>query len=112
MIDRVKAAELLAKFRLRKERGMALLDFVRDIVQGTVYYSVLKLTFDKYMGISLPYWLLVPLMAVYYVLQYLIGYLDEKVGFWKFENQYASETLNPHVAKLNQILEEIKKLNR
>ena len=38
---------------------------------------------------------------------YLIGYLDERWGFWKLQAKYSSQELNPFMKELDKKINEI-----
>lgn len=84
-----------AKLFMRMGRGDGLLsrfiDPLRDILDGTVYMFAIKGVF----GISISLSTLVVIIILKKVTEYLVGYADEVVGFWKFENEYASREINP-----------------
>lgn len=55
------------------------------------------------------YWLL-PILLV--IVLYTLGYIDERWGFWKQENEYNTGTLNPHLRYISDgirtLLERVK----
>ncbi len=76
---------------------------IKDILEGTVYLFAIKgLT-----GIIIPPWVLIPLMVLKKTLEYFLGWFDQKVGFWKIENAYASEHLNPFNEELMKRIKNI-----
>lgn len=88
-------AELLAKYLLRSGRGGGLVNHVtdlpRDVLEGTVYLFALK----GLLGVEIPAAYLIIIVLIKKVVEYSIGWLDECVGFWKIENEYASRNINP-----------------
>lgn len=84
-----------AKLLIRMGRGDGLLsrfiDPLRDILDGTVYVFAIKGVF----GVSISISTLIAIIALKKAVEYIIGYVDEHVGFWKFENEYTSREINP-----------------
>jgi len=78
-------------------------DLFRDILEGTVYLFAIK----GLLGITVDPKYLVVIVITKKTIEYLIGWFDEKVGFWKFQNDYASRRINPFNA---EILERIKNI--
>lgn len=93
-------AEGLAKYVLRTGRGGGLIsqitDMGKDILEGTVYLFAIK----GLLGIVIsPLWLPV-IVVVKKIAEYSLGWIDEHVGFWKFENDYITRKINPFNAEL------------
>ena len=88
-------AEVLAKYLLRSGRGAGLVNHVtdlpRDVLDGTVYLFALK----GLLGIEIPPIFLVFIVITKKIVEYMIGWTDERVGFWKIENEYSSRNINP-----------------
>jgi len=102
-----KVAEGLAKYVLRTGRGSGLIsqvtDMGRDILEGTVYLFAIK----GLLGIVIsPLWLPV-IVIIKKIAEYTLGWLDERVGFWKFENEYITRNINPFNAEL---MERVKRI--
>ena len=78
-------------------------DVGRDILDGTVYVFAIKGLF----GVEVTMKMLVAIVITKKVCEYVVGYIDEHVGFWKFENDYMSREINPFN---KEMLERIKKI--
>ena len=100
-------AEHLAKYTLRSGRGSGLIgqvtDLGRDMLEGTVYLFALKGLLD----ITIPPMFLVVIVITKKIVEYSLGWLDEKWGFWRVEADYASRKINPFNAEL---MERIKRI--
>lgn len=92
--------DYLAKYLIRSSRGSGLVShvtsLVRDVLTGTVYLFALK----GLIGISISPLLLPPIVIIKKILDYIIGLKDEKKGFFKRQNEYSTEELNPYFKKL------------
>ena len=90
-----KAAVILAKFFLRSGRGQGLtnriIDPIKDILQGTVYLFAIEGLF----GWTIAPEYLIIIVLIKTIFEYLLGWFDQQVGFWKVENEYATKNLNP-----------------
>ncbi|MCK5216601.1 MAG: hypothetical protein KAJ93_02370 [Methanosarcinales archaeon] len=86
---------LLAKYLLRSGRGTALVNHVTDLpkdaLDGVVYLFAIEGLFNT----SVPVEFLFIIVVVKKVIEYGIGTFDEKIGFWKIQNEYSSRQLNP-----------------
>lgn len=84
-----------AKLFIRMGRGDGVLarfiDPIRDILDGTVYMFAIKGVF----GVTISLQMLIGIIIAKKVVEYMIGWADEAIGFWKFENEYASREINP-----------------
>lgn len=84
-----------AKYLIRSGRGGGLMsqgtDLFRDVLDGTVYMFAIKGVF----GIEISPVILFVIVVVKKAIEYAMGYFDEKIGFWKYENDYASREINP-----------------
>lgn len=103
-----KVLRIFARMRLRLVRGKALLSMFTDMFQYTAYLSIIAFTF----GIELdPQTLLIfaPLVIIAFA---SVGWIDERVGIWRYENKYSAQNLNPQLAKLDLILKELKELRK
>ena len=100
-------AEVLAKFFLRSGRGQGLtnriIDPIKDILQGTVYLFAIKELF----GFTIDPKYLIIIVIAKSIIEYLLGWFDQRVGFWKIENEYATHELNPFNTEL---MERIKRI--
>ena len=105
-------AKKLAKFNLRYGRGNGHMSWFYNALKLTAYYTILKIPleyminkwigqgmFNKEWNFILPYeWGFIGAL-IYFIVCYFIGWLDEKVGFWKQEAAYSVEELNPPFKK-------------
>lgn len=102
-----KIAVGLAKYTLRTGRGGGLIgqitDMGRDMLQGTVFIFAI----NEVIGLSIPVLWLPIIVIGKKGCEYLLGWFDEKVGFWKIENDYNSRRINPFNGEL---LERIKNI--
>jgi len=101
-------AERLAKFYLRHGRGHSLLDFLIAIVKNVVYFGALGALITYWFHWTLSKFLLIGLALVYEVICYLLGWLDEILGFWKIQNNYSSKELTPFLEEMYNDIKEIK----
>lgn len=103
-----EVAEGLAKYVLRTGRGSGLIsqvtDMGRDILEGTVYLFAIKGLLN--IAIS-PLWLPI-IVIIKKIAEYSLGWLDEHIGFWKFENDYITREINPFNAEL---MERVKRID-
>ena len=90
-----KTAENLAKFYLRYSRGLGLTNFAKEIFKNIVYLGAFGYILKDWFGWELSKNILISLALIYAVVCYIIGFIDEKVGFWRFENSYSYKQLNP-----------------
>lgn len=95
MFTHHKIAIALTKFYLRYGRGQSLTNFVVEIVKNIIFLGGAQFLFQKWFGILIPTTLMFVMAIVYIIVNYMIGWIDEAVGFWKFSNNYATETLTP-----------------
>lgn len=102
-----KVAESLAKYTLRTGRGGGLIgqitDMGRDMLQGTVFIFAI----NEVIGLSIPVLWLPIIVVGKKGCEYLLGWFDEKVGFWKIENDYASRRINPFNKELLDTIKRI-----
>lgn len=93
-------AELLAKHRLRISRGDGLLSFVEKFIKLMFYFSGGQFFAQELLGMEIPNWV-APVLATSYIISiYFVGLLDEKYGFWKYENARNTKQLNPFFEKM------------
>ena len=86
---------VVALYFIRSARGDGLLnraiDPVRDVLDGTLYmFSIHWVS-----GVELSVEFLAMCVLAKKVVGYFLGWADEVVGFWKFENEYSSRKINP-----------------
>jgi hypothetical protein len=93
---------VIAKTRLRYDRGYAFFsEFVKIFEIGTLMVLLIDKVNEK-TGLGISYYFLVAGIIIIPTLFYLFGLFDEKkFGFWKYENQYNSNELNPFLKELN-----------
>jgi len=101
-------AVLLAKFYLRHNRGLELTSFIVNAVKMIVYFGGLWYLVKEWFNIDFSKWIAIGLAFGYIVICYLIGFLDEKIGFWKIQNIYNSRELNPFIREMAKNIEDIK----
>ena len=80
---------LFARNYVKFQRGKGHLQFIYSSILLAVALKVY----------SLPLVLIVPFVVIGLFLCWLIGYLDEKYGFWKAEAVYGTRDLNPWLKK-------------
>ena len=88
-------AESIAKFRLRYSRGDGLLGFSKDILKNIVYLGGMGFLLNEWFGVTFSKELTIFLALGYLLSCYFIGLIDERIGFWKYENTYSTKELNP-----------------
>ncbi len=100
----------IAKLFLRQSRGQGLvqkvIDPFRDVLDGTVYLFAIK----GLLGITVPYWALIIIVISKKLTEIGLGYLDEHIGFWKAENHYNAQELNPFNQELMARIQNIETL--
>jgi len=97
----MKPAESIAKFHLRFGRGDSLLTFFKEILQAVVYLGAFSYIYKNWFGVALDKYLVIGLALSYIIICYFVGAIDERVGFWRYENRYSSKELNPFLEELN-----------
>ena len=100
-------AEWLAKFYLRYGRGRALLNFISDILQSVFYLGGTGYIVEQWFGISFPKWIIVIAAVSFGIFCYIVGEIDERVGFWKFQNNYATKSLTPFFDEMDKKIDKI-----
>jgi len=107
-MKRHNLAENLAKFYLREGRGASLVGFLVDAFKMVVYVGGAVIIVQNKFGIVIPSWVIPAAGIAYIVGCFILGWIDEKLGFWKFQNNYSSKELTPffeHMdAKIDKIL--------
>lgn len=98
-----KLISVIAKTRLRYDRGYAFFsEFVKIFEIGTLLVLLID-KINERAGLAIPYYLIPAGIIIAPVLFYLFGFYDEKkFGFWKYENQYNSNELNPFLRELSE----------
>lgn len=107
--SRHKIAMRITKFYLRLGRGHGLIDFIITIIKNVVYLGALDFFIVSRLGFHLKPWMLVLVALTYEAVCYTCGYLDEKYGFWKFQNSYAAEELTPFFGEMRDTIRRIDK---
>lgn len=105
-----KIAIGLAKYTLRTGRGGGLIgqitDMGRDMLQGTVFIFAIR----EVINIDIPILWLPAIVIAKKGCEYLLGWFDEKVGFWKIENDYNSRKINPFNGELLERVKNIEEI--
>jgi hypothetical protein len=109
-MTRHKIAENLAKFYLRYGRGAGLTNFVKEMLKNVVFLGAFGYLLKDWFGIEVTKTILISSAVIYSFLCYLIGWIDEKLGFWRIENSYASKQLNPFFEELDRKIDEALKI--
>ena len=104
-----KLAEKIAKAYLRYNRGSSLVSFFTSMVKDVVYYGILMDLAYRYLHITVPYWIIAFLVFLAVVIYYFLGYIDEKVGFWKIQNSLNAKELTPFFEELDKKIDKIAK---
>lgn len=90
-----KVAVLLTKYFLRTGRGKGLTarftDIFRDMLDATVYLFAIK----GFFGIIIDPKYIIIIVISKSVIEYFLGWADQVYGFWRIENEYSSNNLNP-----------------
>lgn len=107
MINRTKLVQAFALYSLRSSRGQGLISRVSDpitaLLQGGVYLFALR-----GLGFDIPMWVVPYAIPFIFICRYILGWLDEiRFGFWKAENHYVSDELNPFNQKVMNKLDKI-----
>jgi len=111
----------LAKFMVRYERGGMLIGFITrrldDFKNAFITLSVIAGWIYILFGVEIRdlKWLMIALgifgfvvIIIKWIASYLIGLWDEKKGFWKIQNRYNTETLNPFFMEMSEDIKKIK----
>ena len=107
MYNKRNVAVFLTKFYLRIGRGHGLVSFVANSFQNIVYLGALQYLVKEWFGIEINKELLIGLGFLFEASCYFIGWIDEKIGFWKFENTYNFTELNPFFVEMNDRMKRI-----
>lgn len=79
------------------------------MVKNIVYLGILAVLFQKWFGFTPPSWVCILIGVSFEGACYLLGLLDERVGFWKFSNVYSATELSPFS---NEMMERIKDIQK
>jgi len=63
----------------------------------------------RYLHITVPYWIIAFLVFLAIAVYYFLGYIDEKVGFWKIQNSLNAKELTPFFEELDKKIDKIAK---
>ena len=108
-IEHKGLARKLARFNVRYQRGGGHLNTVVNAFKMFVYYGGFAYILKDWFGIDVPKEIGIIVVVVYISLCYLLGLLDEKVGFWRQEAAYNTQELNPPMRKLLDQVDDIHK---
>ena len=106
-MEKRKIAEKLAKFYLRYGRGSGLVGVFWEAGRNFIYLGLALDLAYRYLGLTLPLWVVAPLPVAVIAVYYTFGYLDEKFGFWKIQNSYLNRDLTPFFQEIEEKLNEI-----
>lgn len=99
----------IAKFYVRYGRGESLLNIVIELIKVTVYFGALQYIMKDWFGIILGKNFAIAAVLVYTLLCYIAGYLDEKYGIWKLQNDYSAKELTPFFAEIERKIDLLQK---
>lgn len=103
------AKEAFAKYMIRTGHGNGLMNHVtdipRDMLEGTVYLFAIK----GLIGISLSPTLIPIIVISKKIVEYFLGFVNEKIGFLKTQNDITSRELNPFNKELLDRIKGIEK---
>lgn len=102
MIPKKKLAEKVAKAYLRYNRGSSLVSFFTSMIHDVVYYGILMDLAYRYLYITIPYWIVAILVIFAVIVYYILGLIDEKIGFWKIQNSLSAKELTPFFEELDK----------
>ena len=97
MTGKIKRAA--AKYLLRSGRGGGLMsqltDLPRDFLDGSVYILAINGVFNMGIGVNESAKIIFGFVIAKKIGEYILGHIDEHLGFWKYENEYLSREMNP-----------------
>lgn len=97
--DTNMAKRACAKYLIRSGRGGGLVarltDLPRDFLDGTLYILAINGVFNTGIGVDSSAKLIFGFVVAKKVIEYICGWADEIIGFWKYENDYTSRKINP-----------------
>lgn len=103
-----------AKYFIRSGRGGGLMnqitDLPRDFLQGTVYILAINGVFDTGIGVDASAQIIFGFVIVKKAGEYILGFIDEHIGFWKYENDYTSREINPYNKEMLNRVKNIEKM--
>ena len=113
-MNKQKVAIRLAQFLLRYGRGNELSGFITARFNDAVMAGLAIDLINRIFGFELNLIMITALIVIFVpFVSYTLGYLDEKFGFWRVQNNYSSQHLNPYFEdkfkELNDKLNEIAK---
>lgn len=101
-----------AKIKVRYVRGTAWLNFIIQFGIISTNIWIFQKWLPEWLPVFWAYWIA---FALYIVLCYAIGHMDEIWGIWELENTYGTQmsphtvSLLTHVTNIEKILEDYKK---
>lgn len=99
----------LIKFRVRYNRGNALMNFAKDMIIVGGMISIILIAMEKFLGAAPPEWLVPLIILMIPVVLYFVGWVDEKKGIFLEEQKYKTKNINPYFQKIESDIEEIKR---
>jgi len=109
-----KLGEAYGRYKVRIGRGASFTGEISGFISGLGSASAITLLINSYTEIKIPFYVLPIVYVTQKLLEYTLGYLDEKyLHWWHYENEYVSRNLNPWnqevMEKLNFIKENMSK---
>ena len=86
-----------------------IIDLPRDFLDGTLYILAINGVFNMGIGIETSARIIFGFVIAKKIGEYGLGYLDEHLGFWKYENDYTSRQINPFN---HEMMERLKNIER
>lgn len=91
--------------------GAAYLSEIEGLKNALQSGGVIVLLISAYWHVLVPIWVLILAWAVQKVIEYSMGYLDEKyLGWSAAQNRYATSTMNPFFSEMSKEIKEIKSI--
>lgn len=99
----------IARIYLRYNRGYGLVSVATIVLREVVYLGILMDLSWRYLHLKFPPQAIVILVLGAMVFYYILGLLDEKIGFWKTQNDISNRDLTPFFKELEKKIDEINK---
>jgi hypothetical protein len=64
-------------------------------LDGTLYILAINGVFDTGIGVNASARIIFGFVIAKKIIEYILAYADERWGFWKYENDYATRKINP-----------------